>query len=289
MVGVGVSASTADISSGAAWSRGRLRAILCAVVAFTVVVLVGLGYAVHLAVAGVGSEGAHPGANQAHESSGGSPDSVQVGSASRRDQIAAEPMLAVPPGAALPALDADDRSPTIEIPAATGVTGPAFIMTGFPQSPEGAVGQLAEIDTAVLQSLSLRTALEVHQAWALPGGAEADEWWITVSLRAFLTSAGIANVGHPRASLTVEPAAALVKGVDGPDWATVCVLLEVSASYQQDGRTAFAHCERMQWVGGRWMLAPGAPPAEAPATWPGTRLALAAGWRTWATEADESR
>mgnify|MGYP000377299455 CR=1 FL=1 len=53
---------------------------------------------------------------------------------------------------------------------------------------------------------------------------------------------------------------------------------------QQEGQIAFAHCERMQWVGGRWMVAPGAPPAPAPATWPGTQLAHEAGWRTWSTD-----
>ncbi len=40
----------------------------------------------------------------------------------------------------------------------------------------------------------------------------------------------------------------------------------------------------MQWVGGCWMVAPGAPPAPAPATWPGTQLAHEAGWRTWSTD-----
>ncbi|NHA01215.1 hypothetical protein G5V59_18825 [Nocardioides sp. W3-2-3] len=76
-----------------------------------------------------------------------------------------------------------------------------------------------------------------------------------------------------------------MKGTDGPDWTTVCVLMKVTASYKQEAQIAFAHCERMQWVGGRWMVAPGAPPAPAPATWPGTQLAHEAGWRTWSTDA----
>ena len=32
------------------------------------------------------------------------------------------------------------------------------------------------------------------------------------------------------------------------------------------------------------MVAPGTPPAPAPATWPGTQLAHEAGWRTWSTD-----
>ena len=143
-------------------------------------------------------------------------------------------------------------------------------MTGFPHTPEGAIGQLAQIDLAVLQSMSLSTAEEVYNAWALPGGVRAEDWWITASVRAFLSSTGMGEVKDPSASVSLEPAAALVKGTDGPDWATVCVLMKVSATYKSEGQIAFAHCERMQWVGGRWMVAPGAPPAPAPATWPGT-------------------
>ena len=143
-------------------------------------------------------------------------------------------------------------------------------MTGFPHTPEGAIGQLAQIDLAVLQSMSLSTAEEVYNAWALPGGVRAEDWWITASVRAFLSSTGMGEVKDPSASVTLEPAAALVKGTDGPDWATVCVLMKVTATYKSEGQIAFAHCERMQWVGGRWMVAPGAPPAPAPATWPGT-------------------
>ena len=157
-------------------------------------------------------------------------------------------------------------------------------MTGFPHTPEGAIGQLAQIDTAVLQSMSLQTAHEVYGAWALPGGVSADDWWITASVRAFLSSTDMGEVKDPSASVTLEPAAALVKGTDGPDWAVVCVLMKVTATYKQEAQIAFAHCERMQWVGGRWMVAPGAPPAPAPATWPGTALANEAGWRTWSTD-----
>jgi hypothetical protein len=204
--------------------------------------------------------------------------------AAHRDEIAAEPMLTVPESAAFPAETTSAKAPEIKIPTGTGVNGPAFVMTGFPHTPEGAIGQLAQIDLAVLQSMGLSTAEEVYNAWALPGGVRAEDWWITASVRAFLSSTGMGEVKDPSASVSLEPAAALVKGTDGPDWATVCVLMKVSATYKSEGQIAFAHCERMQWVGGRWMVAPGAPPAPAPATWPGTQLAHEAGWRTWSTD-----
>jgi len=105
-------------------------------------------------------------------------------------------------------------------------------------------------------------------------------------------------------TVTVTPVAGMVKGVDGDDWVLACVLLDVQAVITTDARIAYGHCERMQWTdgtarksaddtggagnaggpeagGGRWMIAPGPSPAPAPSTWPGTDLAIKAGWRTW--------
>lgn len=271
----------AQESGGATeWGRRRLLGILVAAVVVAALLLGGLAYAVYLAVAGIGEEAS---AN-ADVATGETDRSTVAQGAAHRDEIADEPMLSVPESAAFPAETTSTAAPDIKIPTGTGVNGPAFVTTGFPHTPEGAIGQLAQIDLAVLQSMSLTTAAEVYNAWALPGGVRAEEWWITASVRAFLSSTGMGEVKDPSSSVSLEPAAALVKGTDGPDWTTVCVLMKVTASYKQEGQIAFAHCERMQWVGGRWMVAPGAPPAPAPATWPGTQLAHEAGWRTWSTD-----
>ena len=262
------------------WGRSRLLGILGAAVVVAALLLVGIVYAIYLALSGIGED-----ANaSAQVATGESDRSTVAQGASHRDEIAAEPMLTVPESAAFPAESASQEAPAIKIPAGSGAPGPGFVMTGFPHTPEGAIGQLAQIDTAVLQSMSLQTAHEVYNTWALPGGVSADEWWITASVRAFLSSTDMGEVKDPSASVTLEPAGALVKGTDGSDWAVVCVLMKVSATYKSEAEIAFAHCERMQWVGGRWMVAPGAPPAPAPATWPGTALALEAGWRTWSTD-----
>jgi osmotically-inducible protein OsmY len=273
-------AATKKAEGTSEWSRRRLLGILAVAVAVAVLLIGGLAYAVYLAVAGIGDEAS---ANTG-VATGETERSTVARGAAHRDEIAAEPMLTVPESAAFPAETTSAKAPEIKIPTGTGVNGPAFVMTGFPQTPEGAIGQLAQIDLAVLQSMSLSTAEEVYNAWALPGGVRAEDWWITASVRAFLSSTGMGEVKDPSASVTLEPAAALVKGTDGPDWATVCVLMKVSATYKSEGQIAFAHCERMQWVGGRWMVAPGTPPAPAPATWPGTQLAHEAGWRTWSTD-----
>ena len=265
------------------WSRSRLLGILTAAVMVAALLLGGLVYAVYLALTGIGDNSGVDNANP-QVATGETDRSTVAQGASHRDLIAAEPMLTVPGSAAFPAAAASQQAPSIKIPAGTGATGPGFVMTGFPHTPQGAIGQLAKIDTAVLQSMSLQTAHEVYSTWALPGGVSAEDWWITASVRAFLTSTDMGKVKDPHASVALEPAAGLVKGTDGRDWAVVCVLMKVTATYRSEAQIAFAHCERMQWVGGRWMVAPGAPPAPGPATWPGTALALEAGWRTWSTD-----
>jgi hypothetical protein len=48
-----------------------------------------------------------------------------------------------------------------------------------------------------------------------------------------------------------------------------------------EARMGYGYCERMQWQNGRWMIAPGPPPAKPPSTWPGSELSIKAGWRSW--------
>jgi hypothetical protein len=271
----GESPSTTGIHE---WGRGRLLGILAIALVVAVVLILGLVYAIYLAVTGLtGSDAAEAGVATGQTSHTG----VAQGLA-HRDDISAAPMLEVPEDAMLPADPAAESAPSIEIPAGT-TTGPGLVVTGFPHTPEGAIGQLAQIDVAALQAMSLRTAQEIYLYWALPGGVGPKRWWITASVQSFLTATDMGEAKDPGSHVAVEPAAALVKGTDGPDWVTACVLFEVTASYRRDGQVAFGHCERMQWVGGRWMIAPGQPPAPAPSTWPGTELASEAGWRTWVT------
>lgn len=265
-----------------AWDRQRLLAILAGVAVVAVVLLGGLVYAVYLVISGIGDD----------ETSGvadgvtADPNTSSVAQGrTHRDEIASAPMLDVPDDAMYPAQSVEKSAPAIEIPSGTQ-PGPAMVMTGFPHTAEGAIGQLAQIDVAVLQQMSTHTAHEVYRTWALPGGVGAERWPITASVEAFLSAADMGEVKDADSEVTITPAAALVKGTDGPDWVTACVLFKVSAVYRQESQVAFGHCERMQWVGGRWMIAPGTPPAPAPSTWPGTELAAEAGWRDWDTTDD---
>ncbi len=150
------------------------------------------------------------------------PESFGAPGRQRRDAIAAAPMLVVPPSAAHPPADADGFSepgasttgaPSIEIPAGDAVPGPALVMSGFPHTPQGAVAQLAQIDVAVLQSMSLATAARSTMRGHL-GGASSEQWWITASVRAFLDAASMPGAKDPAVWVQVEPAAAMVKGTD---------------------------------------------------------------------------
>jgi len=198
-----------------------------------------------------------------------------------RDQLAAQPMLQVPAAAASTPGVSTELAPVLVVPVADAV-GPAGVPTGFPHTPEGAVAQLAAIEVTVVEAMSIPTAHAVHAAWSLPGGVSASEWAMTRNVQVFLTTVGDqGNTKDDSVLVTATPAAGQVKGTDGPDWVLACVLLDVRAAIATTARIGYGHCERMAWHDGRWQLAPGTPPAKAPSTWPGSDLALQAGWRPW--------
>jgi hypothetical protein len=191
-------------------------------------------------------------------------------------------MLAVDPEASRPSALSAIPAGRIAIPAGTG-TGPADVPSGFPRTPEGAVGQLAAIEVAVLQAMSFDYTAAVHRAWTSPGAPDVSAWPIAGNVRSFLGEAGIGGELDPGATVQVQPVAAQVKGVDGTDWVLACVLVIVDAHVNVSARMGYGYCERMQWApaGRRWLIAPGVPAASAPSTWPGTDLARQAGWLTW--------
>lgn len=255
------------------WGRRRLLGIVVAMVLVVVSGLVGLVYAVHGAVASSVTSG---------DRAAVAADALPSGQA-RRDAIAAEPMLRVSPPDSRRGTPAASPAPTIAVPTATSL-GPAEVPTGFDRTPEGAVGQLAAIATTVLQSMSIERTRVVHEQWSAPGAPGVDEWALMKAVQAFLASEAGRHVDEPGTSVVTDPVAAQVKGSDGDDWVVACVLLDVTVTVVTEARAAYGHCERLQWVDDRWVIAPGEPPEPAPSTWPGTDLATAAGWRTWTSK-----
>lgn len=274
------------------WGRRRLLTALVLVVLAAMLVLVGLGYAVYFALV-PNEDTVHTPPGAVSTGVGTAPSGIPTPSAAssqeRRDAIAAAPMLSVPASDAQPAPPATRLAQPITVPSASTV-GPAMVPTGFPETPEGALGQLAAIEATVLEAMSIWVAHEVYDAWALPGGAGADEWAMTANVQAFLGAARMGPEKDARAIVYATPAGGQVKGTDGPGWVVACVLLEVDAVIETDAKAGYGYCERLQWhqdstapkgVGGRWMIAAGDAPAVAPSTWPGTERAIDAGWKRW--------
>lgn len=254
------------------WSPERLRVVLGAIVVVAVLLLAGLIFWIVRAVSGPDTP---------VEATRTAP--TQVSGQQARDQVAAEPMLQVDPVDAREGKVSPSPADTVRVPAATKV-GPADVPTGFPHTPEGAIGQLAAISRVVTEGMSIPQAAAVHRQWALPGAPEATQWRLVENVRVFLGSAGVSGQdAGTAAAMTVTPVAAQVKGRDGDDWVLACVLFDVTAVVEQEARTGWGHCERMQWdtSSRAWKIAPGEQPAVAPSTWPGSVKAVEAGWRTW--------
>lgn len=273
--------ATSSDTAAPAWERRRLLAVLAAAVAGVMLLAGGLVYAAVYAL--------NP--PTPATTSGPAPIVVPAGTgADYRDSIAAAPMLTVPPQASRPGALAAEPGPVIAVPPAT-TAGAGGVPSGFPHTPEGAVGQLGAIDSTVLTGMNPAAAEEVHRAWSLEpeaaGGAGGQGWVMTAAVRGFLTAAKVPEL-TPGMSVVATPVAGQVKAVDGPHWVLACVLLQVEATIATTSQVAFGHCERMAWTKDTWLIEAGpAPVAPAPSTWPGTQAALDAGWATWATPVGE--
>lgn len=254
------------------WGRRRLLVGLAAVVLAAGVLVAGLVYSVYSTVTSTG-----PGN---HAKPGPAGDPPRRDGPQGRDEVAAEPMLSVGPADARPTTPSALPPPVIVVPAAVKA-GPAGVPTGFPRTPEGAVGQLAAIETTVLQGMSVPETNDVYRRWALTGGVGVAGWELTADVQAFLGAAGMSQTMYATGTVVAVPAAGQVKGVDGPGWVVACVLLEVHATIRVESKMGYGYCEAMQWQHTRWMIAPGTPAAQAPSTWPGSQLSVQAGWRTW--------
>lgn len=258
------------------WSRNRLLAMLAGIGVTLCVLLAGLAIAVWSAVVEPGPSVPAATVNQ--------PSGTEV---SVRDRIAAAPMASVDPDAAFSPDPATTQLRQILIPVATVEAGPAGVPTGFPHTPQGAVGQLAAVEKTVLESMSLPVARDIHQAWVEPGGPAVETWELTRDVESFLAAGRQGGQAKDVTTLvSAIPAGAMVKGVDGPDWTLACVLMDVQVAIRTDARMGYGFCSRMQWNPSqqRWLVGAGSPPAAAPSTWPGSRAAAAAGWLSWAEE-----
>lgn len=272
------------------WGTGKLAALLIGGVAMLALVAVGIGLAVYYTVTGdpdgtkAGGPAAVPAtagsttasAPSGSQNGGGNPYGYDAAAA---DELARRPMPAVPFAAAQPGAISTELAEVMDIPRPTRV-GADGVPTGFPQTPAGALGQLASISQKAMQTGSIEGVRSVIAQWAVPGGPTPGNYSGTQAMADLLSSAGLSASGGGQMTLSVTPTMGLVKGAVGDTFVVPCVDYIFVATIQATARVAAADCQRMVWTDGRWMIGPGAEPATAPSVWPGTQLAIEVGYRS---------
>ena len=263
------------------WSRHKLLAVLAGGVLVTGLLGLGLVFAVVDALrpsqqqtAGPASAAAETRPAAVSTAPGGGPAATGDGP----DKLAARPMPKAPESASHPMrVSLADPGEPILLPTATR-SGPAGVPTGFAHTPQGALAQLAAIDTAALASASLPGVRAVIAGWAVPGGPTPGSWSGVRAMAGLLDAAGISG-GSGQLAVVATPAMGLIKGTVGPDFVVACVDFAVDVTVNSTARGALADCQRMLWTGLRWMIGAGEEPAEAPSVWPSTELAYQVGYR----------
>lgn len=283
-------ASRARTDQPLVWGRDKLLAVLVGGV--VIVALLGAGLVLAVVDALRPAQGSYaessagsaatpvgrpqPGNTTASPGSGGTAGGSTASES--LDELAARPMPSVPESASHPMrVSLGDPGEPIVLPTA-GSSGPAGVPTGFPQTPQGALAQLAAIDSAALGSVSLPGARAVIAGWAMPGGPTPASWSGVRAIAGLLDAAGTSG-GSGGLAVVAIPAMGLIKGTVGADAVVACVDFEVDVTLTSTARGALADCQRMVWAGGRWMIGPGAEPADPPSVWPSTELARQVGYR----------
>ena len=258
--------------------RRRAVLILGGVVVLVLALLVGLVVSVTNLFGpdepgdrGPGASSPGPGAG-----SGGSGRQAEAG-------LARQPMLDVPINAVSPhTLSTRTAGPLITLPEPEQVTG-ALVATGFDDSEEGALAQLAELTKAGLSGGDPQTWARVYQSLAEPGAAPPGQTRVHRDLVDLRRGANLASTGPLRAGMTMSwtPTSAMVKGSTAEGtYLVACVLGEFVADNKGRVVTAgWGNCLPMRRVGDQWRIASGPTAAPAPSAWPGSDEAVAAGWR----------
>lgn len=255
------------------WSRMRLQ-ILLGVTGLVVLALVlGGAWSVINMLTGHGSSGA----SAAGTSASGSGRSAQ-------DALASKPLPTAPVEAAQPGGDlSTGKTGTLEVPPPMAV-GDVGVASGFPHTPQGALGQLAAIDSTAMSSASVQVAQDVISKWAAPGGPTPESWSGVQGVAALLGSAGLSSDAQNGITINVDPKMGFIKGTVGADFVVPCVDFIITATLPggTSQQVAAADCQRMTWEqgagAGRWVIGPGKEPAPAPSLWPGTQASFVAGY-----------
>lgn len=259
--------------------RGRLRAVLVlgGVAVFVLLLLIGLV----IYIVGLWGDDDADAPPAAAPSS--APPAADGGVTEH--ELATRPMLQVPLSASTPhAMTTNTAGPPIALPGGESVVG-TLVPQGFPDTPEGAVAQLAALTEVGLSGGDPQSYAQAYRDLAEPGAPPAEHSMLFRNMVGFRESAHLAPTG-PKEGLRItwSPVSAQVKGTIGADYVVGCVLGEFAADYQ--GRVVtvgIGDCQALRRVdtdrGEQWRIASGPMAAQAPSPWPGTAEAVAAGYR----------
>lgn len=253
------------------WTRLRLQILLGVGVVVVLALLVGGAWSVVNTLTGSTSSEVTAG--------GGS-----VSARSAQDRVADRPLPTAPVEAAQPGGDlSTGETGTLQMPPPMSV-GDVGVATGYPHTPQGALAQMAAIDSTALSSASVQLAQDVIGKWAAPGGPTPETWSGVQGVADLLASAGLSADAHNGITIGVEPKMGFVKGTVGSDFVVPCVdfIITVTLPGGRPQQVAAADCQRMVWQGdagnGRWLIGPGSEPAAAASVWPGTQASFDAGY-----------
>jgi hypothetical protein len=98
-------------------------------------------------------------------------------------------------------------------------------------------------------------------------------------MASFLTAAGLSGGGSAQLALVVTPLMGLIKGTIGADFVVPCIDFQFDATLQATQHVASADCQRMVWQTDRWVIGPGAEPADPPSVWADTDTAIQVGYQ----------
>lgn len=253
-----------------------------------VAVIIGLALLVGLGVTVTGwitGSDAVPGSAPGSPASSAAPPEVP---GQTEQSLVERPLLDVPVSSAQPhALTTEVAGPSIVLPP-PGRTVGVLVPDTFPHTPEGAIGQLAALTKVGVFGADPVDYARAYDSVAEPGATPGAQAHAAGHMAVFREHAGMERTG-PKAGLTMswEPAAALVKGTIGPDYAVVCVLGQLAAEARGQVLTqGYGDCQPMRWIttadgGGQWRVAAGPrPPRSMPSPWPHTAEAVAVGFRS---------
>jgi len=252
------------------WTRLRLQILLGAVVVVGLAMVAGgVWSVVNLLNGSSGSSGGSGTGSEAAQSAQG--------------QLANKQLEQAPLEAAQPGNLSSGKTGTLQIPAPMDV-GEVGVATGFPHTPEGALAQLAAIDSTALSSASVQVAQDVITKWAAPGGPTTESWSGVQAVATLLESAGMSSDAQNSITIGAEPKMGFIKGSVGEDFVVPCVdfIITATTSTGEPQQVAAADCQRMVWqadsTGGRWVIGVGEEPAQAPSLWPGSQASFDGGY-----------